>query len=74
MAVLTLPQPPQLLGSLVGFTQTPLHSISGLGQLATQVEPLQISPMVVQLSAGTAELQAPQFAGSLAKFVQNTPL
>ena len=46
LAGLVLPQPPQLFGSLVGFTQTPLHSISGLGQLATQEKPLQTSPIV----------------------------
>ena len=74
LSLLRLPQPPQLLGSLVGFTQTPLQAISGLGQLATQVDPLQTSPIEVQLSAGVAALQPPQFTESLVKLVQIAPL
>ncbi len=56
------PQLPQFLGSLLVFTQLPLHTVAPAGQL--QLPPEQVVPPPQFL------LQPPQLAGSVAVFTQ----
>jgi hypothetical protein len=62
----TVPQPPQLFGSLVGFTHGPVgagQQMSGVGHAQpTQVPPLHTPPGPQLLP------HAPQFDGSVSRF------
>lgn len=61
----TLPQPPQLLGSVCVFTHWPLQSVPA--QVATQEPFWQLWPLV------HAFPQLPQFCGSVWVFTQVLP-
>jgi hypothetical protein len=61
----TLPQPPQLLGSLVVSLQTPLHRISGFVQ--AQVPFWQLVPPVQLVP------HPPQLVGSICSFTHEAP-
>lgn len=63
----SLPQPPQLRGSVPVFTQLPPHRVVPLAQLDTQL------PLLHELPAAQARPQPPQLAGSLAVFTQDVP-
>ncbi len=65
----TLPQPPQLFGSDVGSTQTPLQLVAPFGQPMVTVAALWTvaswqTPFAHVPPAGHAVPHAPQFAGS----------
>jgi hypothetical protein len=62
-----MPQPPQLLGSVLVFTQVPLQSFSPVAQFWLQ------TPMSHRLPAPQTLPHCPQLLGSLSVLVQTPP-